>query len=180
VAKEFTDQDEVNFRLIKVDLHGGKAFARQRAEEILAKTKTADFAEIARSPKMNDDARLARAGGEEAPLQRGAYRLEKVEAMLWNTPVGQITPIIEDAGGFYIAKVESRKLGKTLPFDDQDVQDRIYKGFWSRQFRSLTEQIEQNLRKNSMVRESPEMQQIAVEMAMQNYVLWSKSRGPVE
>lgn len=173
-TKEFTEQDEVKFRLIKIDGKRSlnKQTLRKRAEEVLEKAKAGDFAEVART--MNDDTRLARSGGEELPIQRGAYRLENVEKAVWETPVGQVTPIIEDSGGLYIAKVESRKDGKTRPFEDKATQERIQRVLSSRQFQSLTDAIEQKLRQESMVRESPEMRQVAVEMAMQNYTLWSR------
>lgn len=182
LAAEFTEQDEVTFRLIKIaSKRSNPAPSRKRAEEILAKAQSGDFAEIART--MNDDDRLARSGGEEVPVQRGAYRLEKVEKVLWETPAGKITPIIEDTGGFYIAKVESRKNGKTLAFEESDVQYRIRKTLWNRQFRTLTDGIEQALRKQSMVRDEkddPKMLQIAVEMAMQNYAFWSTQRASAQ
>lgn len=170
---EFTQQPEITFRVIQVATrrYPGKSEANQRAQELLAKAKTADFAELARTD--NDDPNLARSGGQFT-VQRGAYRLEKVEQALWATPVGQITPIVEDTGGFYIAKVESRKEGSVMSFDARETQDKIRGTLWSRQFRMLTEAIEHNLRGKSMVRENPDMTQTAVEMAMQNYPLWAK------
>ncbi len=174
LQSEFTQQDEITFRIIQIATrrYPDKAEASRRAQELLAKAKTADFAELART--NNDDPNLARSGGQ-LTVQRGAYRLEKVEQALWATPVGQITPIIEDANGFYIAKVESRKEGTVMSFDARETQDKIRGTLWSRQFRALTEAIERNLRGKSMVRENPDMTQSAVEMAMQNYPLWAKS-----
>ena len=172
--REFAEPEQITFRLIKIDAKtpAGKTKAKQRAEEIMGKLQTQDFAEIART--MNDDLRLAQSGGQEAPLKRGDYRLGKVETALWETPVGKTTGIIEDSGGLYIGKVEARKEGKVYTFEDSRVQDRIYRNLWSRQFRKLTDEIELNLRKNSMVREGKEMTQIAVEMVMQEYPAWSK------
>lgn len=174
--KDFTEHDEIRFRLIKVLTRswGSKDAARKQAETILEQLKTKDFAEVART--SNDDARLARSGGEEIPVQRGAYSLEKVEAALWETKPGGITPIIEDWAGFYIAKVESRKDGKTQAFEDHLVQDKIYKALWARQFRALTDDIEQTLRRNSMVRDGKDMTQTAIDMAMQQYPTWSKGQ----
>lgn len=174
VGREFTEFDEVTFRLIKVDARrwGGKDKAAARAADIAAKTVSGDFADLAR--KMNDDARLARLGGEEVPVQKGAYRLEKVEAALWTTPVGKTTGVIDDSGNFYIAKVESRKEGKVLPFEDKTVQERAYKALKDPQFIRLTGEIEARLRKpeNSWVR--PEVMDAVIEMAMQGYGIWAK------
>jgi parvulin-like peptidyl-prolyl isomerase len=176
----FTQQDEVTFRIIQVATrrYPSKSDARQRAQDLLEKANTSDFAELART--ANDDPNLARTGGQFT-IQRGAYRLEKVEQTLWDTPVDQITPIIEDTGGFYIAKVESRKQGKVMPFESSETQEKIRADLRTRQLQALNEAMEQRLRQpgSAMVRESREMTQTAVDMAMQNYPLWAKAnRNP--
>ena len=126
---------------------------------------------------MNDDPRLARSGGEEVPVQKGAYRLEKVEAALWTTPVGQVTAPIEESGAFYVAKVQSRKEGSVIPFEDKRAQAKIYDTLWKRQFRDMIEELDKNLRRESegMVRQSPGMLQMVVDMAMQNYGAWASA-----
>ena len=174
---EFTQLDEVSFRMIKIDTRArSKADAQQRAQEILTKAKTGDFADLART--MNDDPRLARSGGDQGSLKRGSFLLEQVEKALWDTPVDGVTPIIQDSGGLYIAKVTARKVGNVQGFDAPGVQEAIRRTLWSRQFRDLTDEIDRNLRQNSMVREGNDMTQIAVEMALQNYPLWSGQKNP--
>lgn len=171
---EFSEPEAITFRLIKVDARkaGSKAAAEQKARDLREEANKGDFGELARM--KNDDARLAQSGGKEEAIQRGAYRLEKVEKALWDLAVGEVSPVIEDAGGYYIAKVESRTPGKVADFSERPVQDRIQRTLWARQFRELTDQIEQQLRRNSMVFESRDMIQTAIEMAMQNYPLWAK------
>ena len=172
--KEFSDPGKITFRLIKIDprTRGGDEAARALASDVRNQATTGDFAAVART--INDDARLARTGGEEAPIQRGAYRLEKVEAELWNLRVGEVSPVIEDSGGLYIAKVEERTTGNTKSFDDPAVQNSIRETLWRQQYTKLTGDIEKNLIKNSSVRDSPQMMQTVLEMAMQGYAVWSK------
>jgi len=174
VGREFTEQDEVTFRLIRIEprVHGGMEAARQRAEALRAEAIGGDFAEVARL--RNDDPRLARAGGLETPLQRGAYRLERVEQALWGLRPGEVSPSIEDGGALFIAKVEDRKTGHVRPFSERAVQDQIQRTLWSRQFNALRSDLEDNLRRNAMVRESPEMTQTVINMAMQGYAIWSR------
>ena len=178
LEREFVEQETVTFRMIKIDTSkpGGKDNANKRAAVILEKAKSADFEELART--MNDNPYLARAGGKES-YQRGASKYEKVEAALWLTPIGQITGIIEDLDGLYIAKVESRTTRRVMPFEDRAVQDRIWGALWRPQFRAMAEEMEQGLKRNSMVRpmeesETNKMLQPAIDMAMQSYPKWAK------
>ena len=170
----FAQPDEITVRVIQVATrrYPSKSEASQHAQDLLAKAKSADFSELARTD--NDDPNLARSGGQFT-IQRGAYRLEKVEQALWNTPVGQITPIVEDTGGFYIAKVESIKEGSIMPFAAAKTQETIRRALSAPQFDALIQTVEHNLRERSMVRKNPDMTQTAVEMAMQNYPLWPKA-----
>jgi parvulin-like peptidyl-prolyl isomerase len=171
---EFSTPESITFRLIKVDARkaGSKEAAEKKARELREEAVKADFAEIART--KNDDARLAQSGGKEEAIQRGAYRLEKVEKAMWDLPIGQVSPVIEDTGGYYIAKVDERTPGKVADFHDEQVQRSIRNTLWARQFRELTEQIEKKLRGNFMVYVTDEMVQTAIEMAMQNYPMWAK------
>lgn len=171
----FTQQDEVTVRIIQINprRYRTKADAQARAQEIQAKAQApnADFAELARTG--NDDPNLARTGGQFT-LQRGAYRYEKVEQALWSTPVGQITPIIEDTGGFFIALVESRKEGKTMPFEDVATQNRIFADLSSRQQQELIAAIERTQVGNSAIVPERPREDIVIDMAMQNYPLWAQ------
>ena len=173
VGREFTELDEATFRLIKIDpkRSGGRDSAQRRVKELAEKATAGNFAELART--MNNDDRLARSGGEEGPIQRGAYKLEKVEAAVWAAPVGSITPVIEDTGAFYVALVETRKTGSVKPFEDRTVQEQIRRTLESRQFRKMSDDLDATLRKNSMVRKNPDTQ-AALDLAMQGYAIWTK------
>lgn len=180
LEKEFTDRAEVTFRLIKIDVkrNGGREAAEAKAKQVAQMAKSGKFAEVASA--QNDDARLAKSEGLEAPVEKHAYRLEKVEAAMWEAPLKQVVGPIEDGAAFYVALVESRKEATVSPFDDAAVQDKIYKTLWGQQFRTLTDAIEKKLRDNSMVRDSKAMFETAIQMAMQNYSRWNKGELDME
>jgi len=173
VGQEFTERDEAVFRLIKIDprLSGGRDAAQRRATDIAGKATPDAFADMAR--KMNNDERLAQSAGEVGPIQRGAYKLEKVEAAVWATPVGSVTPVIEDTGAFYVALVEARKDGRVMPFEERAVQEKIRRTLESRQFRKMSDELDATLRKNSMVRKNLDTQ-AALDLAMQGYAIWKE------
>ncbi len=179
VEKDFTQRAEVTFRLIKIDFvkNGGRDAALKLAQGIFEKAGASPFNELAST--MNDDARLAATGGLENPVEKNAYRLEKVEKAIWETPIGKVVGPVEDGRAFYLALVLSRTEAKVQSFEDPIVQDRIRQVLWSRQFRVLTDQVDDRLRRTqSMVRDSKEMIDAAIQMAMQNYPRWA--RGETE
>ena len=175
VERDFTERAEVTFRLIKVDFarNGGQDGALRQAQRIIERAGTTPFSELATT--MNDDSRLALKGGLEQPIQKNAYVLAKVENALWETPIGKIAGPIEDGKAFYLGLVQSRKEAKVQSFESPAVQDRIHQVLWARQFRVLTDQVDDRLRRTqAMVRDSKEMRDTAVQMAMQNYSRWAK------
>ena len=181
VERDFTDRAEVTFRLIKIDFAkiDGRDAAMKQANHIIELAKATAFAELAKT--MNDDARLALAGGLEQPMQKNAYVLEKVEKALWEAPIGKATGPIEDGRAFYVALVQSRKEAKVQSFEEPIVQDRIRQVLWSRQFRALTDQVDDRLRRTqAMVRDSKDMIDAAIQMAMQNYPRWAKGETEMQ
>ena len=175
VDRDFTQRAEVTFRLIKVDFvkNGGRDEASKQAQRIIERAGATPFSELATT--MNDDRRLALTGGLERPIEKDSYHLEKVDKALWETPIGKIAGPIEDGKAFYLGLVQSRKEAKVQSFESPAVQDRIHQVLWARQFRVLTDQVDDRLRRTqAMVRDSKEMFDTAVQMAMQNYSRWAK------
>jgi parvulin-like peptidyl-prolyl isomerase len=173
---DFTEDGEAVFRLIKIDpaLHGGRDAAEALAKQIYARAKTEDFATLAGSD-VNDDKTARASGGLLQPLKKGSYVLEKVEAAVWQTKPGQITDIVTDRGGFYIAKVESIKPGRKQAFDDLAVQSRITATLRSQQYQKLRYDYIDRLRKDAVVRGgSPAQVSVVLDMAMQGYTHWTQ------
>lgn len=169
----FTEKTEARFRVIRIDpaRHGGKDAALARITEVRNRALAGeDFAELAST--ANDDAAFARRGGDVGVIARGAFALENVEAAVYRTEPGQITEIVEDRGGFFIAKVESRTIGNTRPFDDPAVQTAIRRELYNQEIARMRRQAVAELEKNALITSDQRMLQTAIEMAMQRYPLW--------
>ena len=172
---EFTEHGEVEFRLIKIDPRkmGGREQALEKIRELRQRVENgADFATIAGS--VNHDEHLMRNQGLVGPIQRGAFRLRKVEEAVWQTQPGKMTEIIDADNVFYLAQVERKRSGKVLPFEEPTVQARIQATLRSQQFSKLREQVQERLRADAIIRYDQEMIKTAVEMAMQRYAQWAR------
>lgn len=171
---EFTERDQMKFRLIKIDQK--EAGSREAAFEQIKQVRQnalgeADFAKLAGS--TNHDPLLKRNGGDVGWIQRGSFRLEKVEQAVWELQPGQVSGIIDEGNAFYLAKLEETKSGSTVSFEDQKVQDKIREKLRGEQLADLRRQVEENLRGSAIIRTNPEMVSTALEMALQRYPQWA-------
>jgi parvulin-like peptidyl-prolyl isomerase len=177
VAKLYTEQTEATFFLIRVDpaRHGGKQPALDRILSFRDRVSKGEaFATLAAT--ANDDATLTRSGGKLGPVAKDSFALEKVEAAVFATQPGQLTDIIEDRGGFYLALVDTIKLGKVLAFDDPAVQRDIRSKLLNTEIGRMRDQARAELERNATIRRDPRMLQTAVEMAVQRYPLWREQK----
>ena len=133
--------------------------------------KGEDFQSLA--TQYNDDARLARAGGLEAPIQRGALKNEKLDAAVFSTPQGKLTDIIDGGDAFYLAHIETVKGGRTQPFDDPAVQASIRETLQKEQMEPLLQREREKRLANGVMVPDPPLFDPIVEMAMQKYPLWA-------
>jgi parvulin-like peptidyl-prolyl isomerase len=172
---EFTQHEQVRFRMIKIDpaAVGGREAAIAKVKEAQDKAARGfDFSELAKG--YSTDPNLARTGGDVGWIQKGSFRLEKVEKAAFDLQPGQVSQnFIEEDGAFYVIKVEERKVGHVQPFEDPAVQDRIYATLRSQQFRALREQVIGQLTANAIIRKNNDLLQTAVDMAMQRYPQWA-------
>ncbi len=172
-AAEFTKPASVRFRLIKVSVQqvGNREKARAKINDLRQRIveKGEDFASLA---SITNDAVLAKNGGE-LTVQRGAFGVEKVEQAAWAAPVGAVTGVIEAPDAFYIAKVEDKTKVRVVQFDDELAQRAIKDKLWSEQFRALRQKDQELLRKQALIRADDGMINTAIDMAMENYALWS-------
>jgi parvulin-like peptidyl-prolyl isomerase len=170
---EFTKPATVRFRLIKVSVQqvGDREKARAKANDLRQRIveKGEDFASIA---STTNDPVLLKNGGE-LTVQRGAFGVEKVEQAVWAEPVGAVTQVIETPDAFYIAKVEDKTNAQVAQFDDELAQRAIHDKLWSEQFRALRQKDQELLRKQALIRSDENMINTAIDMAMENYALWS-------
>lgn len=175
VGKEFTQNEQVKFRLLKVDIAktGTKDAAITKINDKYKRAKAGeDFKEMVL--KENDEKMFAREDmGDVAPR---SFAIAKVRDALEKLQPGQISDIIEDRGGFYLVQVVERKEGRVRPFEEQKVQDEIRFKLRSEQFRVLREQKQQELMKGAIIRADEQMAQIALDMAMQKYPQYAAAK----
>jgi parvulin-like peptidyl-prolyl isomerase len=174
VSKEFTENQTAQFILIRVDprRRGSREAALEAAQKLLARAQAGeDFLVLAASAE-NDDRTLQRASGKVGPIDRGAFRLVGVEEAVFALSPGQVTPIIEDTGSYYIAKLVELTGGSVRSFEEPEVQQAIREKLRAEQFRVLREDIARNLEANAAVRVNESMMLTALEMASQRYPTW--------
>lgn len=172
----FTQPAQVRFRLIRIDpdATGGRDQALTKIRQIRQRALDGeDFESLAR--KFNDSKRLMTEGGDVGWIQKDAFALDKVEQAVWATQPGQVTPIVEDRGGFYIAEVTASKPGHVATFDTQEVQEAIVRRIEGERQQLIMEKANERLRKDAMIRDDPDMMNSALEMAMQAYPRWSSA-----
>ncbi|HEY8665413.1 MAG TPA: peptidyl-prolyl cis-trans isomerase [Tepidisphaeraceae bacterium] len=180
--KEFTKHDQVSFFLIKIAAKADEreADALRRAKSIRERGAAGqDFVEMAKSE--NNDQRLKGKAEEGKPesIQKGASVLEDVEKAVWATAVGKVTDVVQDHGALYVAKVVQKDKGEVRPFEDPAVQQEIRDKLESRQFSELREHVQEQLKSQAIVRDDPDALEITVDMAMQQYPIWSGKAASV-
>ncbi len=177
-AKLYGDKDRLQFRVIEIDpaRMGGKdprAAAEAKINAIRAKAVAGqEFAALA-STENHDDALRASGGDPGGWMDRGCYRVDAVEAALWQLSPGGVTPVVEDGGVFYVAKLEDKHVGRTRPFDDPTVQDDVLKRLTQQQMSALWDRVRDDAYADAMLSAPDDRMQIALEMVMQKYARWS-------
>jgi hypothetical protein len=176
---EFTEQDQAQFRVIRID--GVKTGSTEKALDKINNLRQRalsgeDFGKLAAS--VNDDAALMRAGGDVGSVQRGAFALEPVEEAVWLLQPGQITEAVKIGDSFYIAKLEVRKDGRVRQFEDEDVQRQIEKKLRAEQIDARRQQQRRLLLQDAVIFPDPPDLSPIVAMAMQKYSQWA-SAAPV-
>jgi hypothetical protein len=115
---------EIEFLLIEISAGEGATPAspeqlRARADHVHGLAAAGeDFEALAR--QYNDNPSYRQRGGAVPgmPLGRGDFRWPAVDAAVWSTPEGQVTPVISEDNGrkFFIAKVTRRNDPQTIGF----------------------------------------------------------------
>jgi len=176
VEKEFTERAQIQFRLIKIEVKkiGTREQTVTRIQEIREKAIAGDFAELAST--VNHDEILRKAGGDVGFIDRGSFRLEEVEKVVWELDPGDISDVIDTGEAFYIAKLEQKKNGRVRAFEEPAVQAAIMNKLRSDQFQVLLNNEREALRKQAVVNYDESMLTPAIEMAMQKYPRWAMAR----
>ena len=177
VDRLYSQKSQAQFRVIKIDplRIGGPdadAAARKRIADIRERALHGeDFATLA-TEENQDDWLKSRAGDPGGWMQRDSYRNDAVDHAVWQIQPGQLTPVIESDGAFYLAKLEARKDGRTRPFDDPTVQDDVHNRLWEAQYAQLRGTVLAELESEAVVRRTDAMLDPAMDMVMQEYARW--------
>jgi parvulin-like peptidyl-prolyl isomerase len=176
LAREFSQAEAAKFRVIMIDprKRGSRREALGEINRLLDRARSggADFAELASSAETNDNPAFRTPAGW---IARDSFVLPEVEKAVWSLKPGQITDVIETPNGFFLARLEEIQAGKTLPFSDPAVQQRIENMLRKQQFDALRLKAQQKLIRDAIIRYHPDeegMLRNAVEMAAQKYKYW--------
>jgi parvulin-like peptidyl-prolyl isomerase len=173
VDKLFTERASATVRIIRIDpaRSGGRAAALEKIQSIRDRAVKGKESFATLAGTANDDGSLLRSKGQMT-LTPGSLAAEKLEAAIFKTDPGGITEIVDDVGGFYIAKVEARTNGSVKPFEDPAVQRRIEAALADVQQRNLMDQFSAEQLKNSVVYQDDRMKETALELIAQRYPIW--------
>ncbi len=176
---EFTFHQAARFRLLEVNVRksGTREAALAKITELYRKATTGVEDFVVMCGNQNDDAALSKTKGDLGMRDKGSLpaAFEKVEAEIWKLQPGQITSVIDNGGAFYLARLEEVRAGKVRPFNEQpsaertSVQEEIKSKLQKEQFRDLSIDIDQRLRKEAIVRTDLDMMNLCLDMAMQRY-----------
>jgi hypothetical protein len=179
--RDFTLFDHAAFYLIEINPANEPGDTTQaRAINALDKIRNVRAQVVAgqsfreRAGAVNDDARLMEYAKDSKPLSfdRGAFSIDEVDKAVFSLQPGQMSDIISAGGNYYLAELESRTVGRVLPFDDPDVQSRIELALKGQQFSALQQAQIDKLMSEAAVVKFPEMYEATLQMIMQNYPAW--------
>lgn len=166
---EFTEHDQVHFRLIKIDPKklGSKDAALEKAKSIQERAvRGEDFAKMAR--EENSDTYLAERSGDYGWIGKG-LKMKELEAAIWALQPGEATPVVQEGDAFYVAKLEARKKGLVRSFEDQAVQEKIRNALHAEQFAALRQASQDDLMKKNIWTINKDMMNTMLEMVVQVY-----------
>ncbi len=184
--RQFQKSAAAKFRVIWIssEATGTRQEALEKATKAYERAKAGeDFTHLA-GEVYNDDPGLKKSkgavGDEKGWMEKGAYASEKVEQAVWQLKPGEVTPPIDarrfGQDGFYVAKLEELQRGLSEPFESQKVQDEIRETLRREQFAKLRKAHRRALVERAVIRETPNMRELAMEMVMQRYRVWSAPR----
>jgi parvulin-like peptidyl-prolyl isomerase len=186
VKTQFSDADQAQFRVIKIDPRKlgegseGRARAIDKIKELrdrAVQSTDEEFAKLAAS--FNHDPSLmrtaGRVGGADGWVQRGSFTVQEVEEAVWGLQPGQVTDVIEAGNAFYLARLENRKLGRVRPFEDEEVQKTIKTALENAQRVGYHNQMLEDLKRDAVIFPDRPLIEPVIEIAMQKYPHWANA-----
>jgi len=140
---------KVNWQLlvIEFDKHGGLQGAGQQLKAAVAELKAGtEFTEVV---KNYSDSLTKLDGGHWKGTTKGSLSDQKVEAALFELPVGQISAPIQSETSLKLVKVISRDEERTIPFGK--AQNEIEKIIQEERMKAASEKVLAELHENAVV-----------------------------
>ena len=164
----FTQHEQAKFRIIKVSFEesGGKQQALDKINSLRAQlVKGVDFNKVSGTPPEDEDW-----------IPRGAFANQQIEDAVWKLKPGGVTPPIELPQQYAIALLDAKQEGTTRSFADPEVQAGIRRSLEAQQFNELRAKAQKNLLDEAIISPYPPHIDPAVDMAMQMYPIWAKTK----
>jgi hypothetical protein len=179
---EFTTPSKATIILIEADpaRHGGDVGAKGRLQDIRQRAENGeDFANYARSENDLPGASGPQGtGGVFTDIKPKSLVFTNVDAEIWKLPVGHVSDIIADHGAYYLFKLMSRETGETRAFADAAVQEYIKRRLSALKFDQQRQAEIEKLNEQGIANvPDPNMIDVAVEMAKQNYSMWHSAKS---
>lgn len=171
--KMFVVPAQATFRVIRVDIGdvGSEQEAMDRINDA-RKRALAGESMASLSDEFNKDSMLRKNKGIVGPIGKGAYANEKLEAEVWKTDTGKVTPVVRDKNSLYIAYVDNRSDGRTRSFDEYEVQSQIKSELSKAAMVDARQKVLKLLYADAVIQADDKMLQPVLEMAMQMYPAW--------
>lgn len=171
--KLFSIPAQATFRVIRVDIDdvGSEQEAMSRINDVRRRILAGESVATI-SDEINKDPILRRNKGVVGPISRGAYVNEALEAEVWKTEIGKVTPVVREKNAFYIAYVDNRSDGRTRSFDEYEVQAQIKADLSKAAMVDARQKVLKLLYADAVIQADDKMLQPVVEMAMQLYPTW--------
>lgn len=147
--EDYTVPARVKWQLLVIEFnkHGGTLEAGKRLKEAVAKLKeTQDFTEVV---KEYSDSATRFDGGKWDWTTKGSLSDQKVEAALFELPVGQISAPFQSDTAFKIVKVNQREPLRVIPFEK--VQGEIKKVITEKHMKEAEEKLLAELHEAAVV-----------------------------
>lgn len=147
----FTEKEKLKVKTIMVrkkdpDETGADPAQREVIESIVAELKTgADFSALA---KQYSDETHAQEGGELGFVQRGEL-IDRFDEVLFDVPVGSLSPILETEIGYHVFLVEAKQEKKVKPL--AEIKDEIETILFRTKSKERFEQWINELKENAYI-----------------------------
>ena len=171
--KRFTVASQASIRLIRIDAKdvGTDAIAQQQINDARRRASAGENFD-ALSDEYNKMPVLIQNEGKLGPISKGAYAVGEVDDAIWATEPGKVTPVVKSGTAYYVALVVDKKEGRTMAFDEQEVQTAINGSLREQKMAELQEKQRDALMTDAVIQADDTMLQPVVEMAMQMYGEW--------